>query len=610
MSRFDPSHLTNYPTEPGVYLMKDSSGKVLYIGKAKNLKARLKSYFSAQGDGRAMIPFLLSHVEQIETILVDNEKEALLLENSLIKHHQPKYNALLKDDKTYVSLMINHHHPWPMIRLVRYKGKPKEKGLYFGPYTSAVAARSVFELLCRLFPLRQCSDSELKRRKRPCLLYAMHQCIAPCVGKCSQEEYHTFVQGAIDFLKGKERAVIKKIKEEMKEAANHLEFERAAALQKTLRQIDHVTKKDQIVVRPLAHACDALALYRKDDVATIMILLFREGKLIGSDHYTFHEAAGEEEELIASFLLQYYQRQEAPMEILLAQPLLQSKTIAEILSEQRQKKVVIATPIKGEKLACVRLALKNAKASQEQEKENRSLQEKILLDLAEQLPLNRYPRRIECFDISNISGSDFVGAAVAYTEAKRDAKRTRTFIIKGEKSSDEYSALKQMLTRHLLREKEEKDLPDLIMIDGAKGQLSTALAVFKELDIASVDLIALAKEEGRHDKGLNAEKILFPHKKEPLLLPPTSPLLFFLQQIRDATHDCAIHFHQKRRKKRTLQSSLDSLEGIGPIKKRLLLRHFGSVKRIAEASDEELLAIKGISKREIKTLRTLALKKT
>ena len=601
--RFDPKQLDAFPMQPGVYLMKNQKGQVIYVGKAKQLKNRLKQYFLRHGDERPMIPFLIAELVHIDTIVVPTEKEALLLENTLIKRHKPKYNAVLKDDKTFISLFINNTHPWPMIRLARYKGKPPEKGLYFGPYTSAYAARQTFELLTRLFPLRQCSDEELKRRTRPCLLYGMKRCIAPCVNLCTKQEYMTYVDGAIKFLKGQDKEILKNLYDEMERASNAMEFERAAALLKTIRQVEHVTTNGQIVFKPIGKDTDALGLYRHGDEVVLMQLLFRQGKLIGSEHYSFTSVAEEDEELLQSFILQYYKEpSRIPEEILLPLPLKEAPLLAEVLQEHHHKSVHLTLPQKGERRALVKLAEQNAKTTFEQERNQQELKEKLLLDLAETLKLNRYPKRIECYDTSNISGSDLVAAMVAFTNGERDSKRMRFFKIKDIHKGDDYAALHQTLSRRLLRAKQEDDLPDLIIVDGGKGQLNIALEVFKELDIANVDVISLAKEEGRHDKGITLDRVFTPYHKEAIQLNERSPLLFFLQKIRDATHEKAIGFHRKRRQKRLLTSPLENIEGIGPVKMKRLLTHFGSTKRLQTATAEELQQVKGLTKKDIATL--------
>ena len=601
---FDPRTLALYPDQPGVYLMKDPGGVVLYVGKAKNLRARLKQYYAASGDQREMVPYLTAQVETIDTIVALTEKDALILENNLIKRHRPKYNVLLKDDKTFVSLVVTRHK-WPMIRLVRYKGKPKDDGIYFGPYTNALAARHTFDLISRLFPLRQCSDAELASRERPCLLYDIKRCIAPCVEKCSKEEYDHHVGSAMRLLKGQDKEVLRELKRQMEEASEALEFEKADRFLQMIHQIEHVTQV-QHVDNPAAKDCDAVGIYREADAVMIALLFFREGKLIGSEHFSFHLIASNDAEILESFLLQHYKNLPSfPSEILLPCELPQQTALEEILSEAANRKVSLLTPQKGKKHDLVEMGARNAKALFVREQDARSLKEKMLLDLQETLQLTRFPRRIECFDTSNISGTDPVASLACFVNGERDKARTRLFKIKGMEKADDYTAMRQVLGRHFAKEKEKGDFCDLLIVDGGKGHLNLALEVFLELGIASVDAIALTKEEARHDKGLTQEKIFVPHRKDALLIDPRSPLLFLLQKIRDEAHRQAIEFHRKRRSKRTISSSLDDLPGIGPAKKKRLLQRFGSVKAIKQASREELEQVKGLNKKDIETLLKL-----
>lgn len=603
--KFDPKQLDHYPMQPGVYLMKDQERTVIYVGKAKQLKTRLKNYFSkAAPDTRPMIPFLVQEIAFIDTIVVDSEKEALLLENTLIKKHQPKFNAFLKDDKSYISLMINHRHPYPMLRLVRYKGQPKEEGLYFGPYTSAYAARQTFELLTRLFPLRQCSDEELARRTRPCLLYDIKRCCAPCVRKCTDEEYATYVKETIQFLKGQDKEILQDLYAKMHSASERLEYEKAASLLNTIRYIEHVSQSGQRVVKAEGGDFDVLGLYREGKEVVLAQLCFREGKLIGSQPYSFSQTAQEDAALLCSFILQHY-TQVFVEEILVPVPLDEAPLLTEILKEKLQKKVDFIAPRKGEKRALIALAEKNAKAFFYREKDEAARAESMLLDLQETLKLNRYPKRIICFDISHSSGKESVAALIAFIEGERDAKETRLYHIKTADPADEYGALREVLSRYLTRAKQADTLPDLLIVDGGKGQLNVALDLFKEHAIATVDLIAVAKEEGRHDKGMTREKVFLVGHHDPIHLNPRSHLLLFLQRVRDATHRKAITFHRTRRKKALLRSDIETIPGIGPIKSKRLLKHFGSLKRVREATAEELRAVQGITAKDIAHLRPL-----
>lgn len=592
MSSFETKLLDRYTTEPGVYLMKNRKKDVIYVGKAKNLKVRIKQYFAEGRDGRPMIPFLVAEICSIDIIVAPSEKEALLLENTLIKKHQPKFNALLKDDKTFVSLMINHKHPWPRIELVRYKGKPKKDGLYFGPYTSAFAARQTFDLMSRIFPLRQCSDQELKKRTRPCLLYGIKRCIAPCVNLCTKEEYQAVVDHATDFLKGHDKQVIEQLKIEMHQASEAMEYEKAATLLQLIKQIEHVTAGSGLVARAIGKDTDALGIYRQGHDVMLAQLFFREGKLVGSEHYSFTDVVESNEELLSSFMIQYYKdRTPIPTHVIVPYDL--PPELEEILH------LKIITPHKGEKKEIVEMAEKNALALFKQEKDDQELAEKMLMDLQETLHLTRYPDRIECFDTSNIAGTDLVASMVAFTEGKYDKSRARLFKIRDVTKGDDYGALREVLTRRLTRAKQENDLPDLVIVDGGKGQLSSALEVFKTLDIATVDLISLAKQEGKHDRGLTQERVFIPGRSDPIVLPLHSPLLFLLQRIRDETHRRAIGFHRKRREKRVISSLIDNIPGIGEVKRKRLLKHFGSLQRIFAASPADLLAVQGITSKDV-----------
>lgn len=596
---FDVENIKKLPKEPGVYLMKDQNSEVLYIGKAKNLKVRLKQYFDLQ-DTRAMIPFLLEKVVSIETIVTTSEKEALLLENNLIKKYQPKYNALLKDDKTFVSLMVNHKHPYPMIKLVRHKGAPAKDGLYFGPYTNSLAARETFDVLRGLFPLRQCSDQELISRKRPCILYSIKKCLAPCVKKCTQQEYNFYVDQTIEFLKGHDASIVKELKRKMQEASDRLEFEKAADFLRTIKQLEHVQENSKSLVHSHRIDSDVIGLFKSHLEVVITILNFREGKLIGSSHFCFKEIAQSDEALLQSFLLQNYQNETStPKEILIPFTLENKEEIEEILKETLERSIKIICPEKGEKKELIDLAYSNSKTLMHQKISEEQKQENSLQELQNKLSLSRFPMVIECFDTSNISGSSAVASMVCFVNGKKCTNRYRTYKIKGD-ATDDYNAMKEVLKRRY--EKKELDLPDLIIVDGGKGQLHVAQKILKELEIASCDLIALAKEEARHDKGLTQERVFILDEKEPIIFSKHSSVLFLLQQIRDEAHRKAISFHRLQRGVKLLKSELDELNGIGPKKKELLLKRFGSVKKIKDAKKEELEQIKSLTKKDIETL--------
>jgi excinuclease ABC subunit C len=599
---YDTNQLKDFPAKPGVYLMKNKAGQVIYVGKAKNLKQRVRQYFVKKGDGRFMIPFLVAKVESIDTMIVTSEKEALLLENNLIKLYQPRYNALLKDDKSYIALKLTKH-AWPRVDLVRYKGKPKADGMYFGPYTHAGAARRTLDLLHKIFPLRQCSDPEFARRTRPCILYDIKRCIAPCVGYCTPDEYGSFVDKTVRFLRGQDKEIIAELYKEMEAFADSLEFEKAAELHRTIQYIEKTVEK-QHVDKPLGVDADVIGLFREGEEVVVVILFYRGGRLTGSRHFNFRNIAQDDKELIQSFILQHYSSlRDLPHEILISVDFDESTLISEMLSENRVRKVAVFAPHRGDKKKLVEMALLNAEANFKKEKDEGAIIERTLLQVQEKFHLNNFPSRIECFDISTISGSEPVAAMVAFTDGKKDSSRYRKFKIRPIEKNDDYAAMYEVLQRRLKRGKETNDLPNLIMIDGGKGHLNVALRVLKDLNIISVDVIGIAKEEGRHDKGQTLEKVFLPNIKDPAFLGKHSQILFFLQKIRDEAHRTAINYHRQRRSKAVIKSAIDEIPGIGKEKSKRLLKHFGSVKRIKEASLDELVEVTGITEKLAREIR-------
>ena len=603
---FDPKELVHYPTSPGVYLMKDAKGKVLYVGKAKNLQARLKQYFIPGRDSRKTVPVLLKELCNIETIIVNGEKEALILENTLIKQHRPKFNILLRDDKNYISLSINPTEAWPKLRFERFTHRPKDGSLRFGPYISSIAARQTFDLMAKLFPLRQCSDAEFKRRTRPCLLYDIKRCVAPCVNKCTKEEYSMFVEGAIHFLQGETKSVIASLKKNMEIAAENLEFEQAAALLRTIEQIEHVSESAHLSSQAKGKDTDVIGLHYMGSQALIVQMVFRQGTLMDSKSFLFENVLEEPEELLCSFLLQEYATTKIiPEEILLPISLTDLKTVSTILHENHKKSISLQQPKVGEKAKLIQLAQKNAESAFEQRASLTEGMKQTLLSLQQTCHLSRYPKVIECFDTSNLGGSHLVAASVCFIDGVHTPSKTKLYHIKEIHKNDDYGALRQAITRRLLRAKEEENFPDLLIIDGGIGQLNIALEVLKELDIINIDTISVVKDKARHDKGITLEKIYCPSQDEPIAFPFNSPLLFFLQNIRDKAHEKAISFQRKSKAKTTKQSILDSISGIGPTKKRNLLRKFGSVENILSQSDEELLKTPSITQKDVENIKKL-----
>lgn len=600
---FDVDSIKIFSDKPGVYLMKDKSGKIIYIGKAKNLRQRVRQYFAKSGDGRFMIPFLVSKVETIETVIVSSEKEALLLENNLIKKYKPRYNALLKDDKSYIALKLTQHK-WPRIDLVRYKGRPKADGTYFGPYTHAGSARKTLDLLHKIFPLRQCSDQEFVKRSRPCILYDIKRCVAPCVGYCTEDEYNELVGKTVRFLRGNDKEVVRELYLEMEKCSSQMEFERAGEIYRTIQSIER-TVEGQHVDKPLGVDTDALGLYREGEEVVLVLLIFRGGRLTGSKRFSFHSIAQDDQELVQSFLLQHYGEQNfLPHEIIVPDAIEDSAMIADYLSQGKSRKLSVICPKRGDKRKLVEMAVLNAESEFKKEKDAEAIIEKTLMQIRDKFHLSRYPKRIECFDISTISGQETVATKVAFLDGRKDTSSYRKYKIKSLDQQDDYGAMREALSRRFRKANEENNLPDLLMIDGGKGHLNVALSVLKEMDIISIDVIGLAKEESRHDKGQTLELVFLPGVKDPILLSRHSQLLFFLQKIRDEAHRTAVTFHRKRRSKALIKSALDDIPGIGGARKKSLLTHFGSLKKIREASLEELASVPGISESLAKTIQS------
>jgi excinuclease ABC subunit C len=609
--KFDPKKLENYPQQPGVYLMKDADGTVLYAGKAKNLKSRLKQYFLGSSDERIQIPYLLENVVDVDTIVVPSEKEALLLENTLIKRYKPKYNVLLKDDKSYLSIKIQKNHKFPLIQLARYKGQAPNDGTYFGPYTSAQRARQMFELISRLFPLRQCSDEEFARRKRPCLLYQIKRCLGPCVGLCTEKEYEANVESAKRLLRGRDQELISELKAQMQEASAKLEFEKAHEILKKIELLESMQISQAVERVHDATSLDVLGLYREAGSVVITKLIYRASKLIGSANFEFEDIADDDSELLQSFILQHYLREEEELaqEIILSINVPDMEIVEEILSEKRGKKVKIFHPQKGEKKKLTELATVNAEAAFKQRKNVKTLREKELLDAQSILNLSRFPRRIECFDNSHLFGTSLVSSMVVFINGEKYKAGYRKYRIQSVTKGDDYGMMREVLRRRFDRAKRENELPDLVVIDGGKGHYNLARDVLSELDIAVVDIIAVAKEEGRHDKGLTQEVVFCPGLPKPVVLDPHSPVLHLLQTIRDEAHRFAIAYHKVTRKKSIIKSALDEVPGIGPVKKKKLLQAFGSVKAIQEATVEDLTKVSGITKKDAEVILNFFKKK-
>lgn len=600
---FNITDLHLYPTKSGVYLMKDESGSMLYIGKAKNLRKRIQQYFTPARENRIMIPYLVKKISSIDFIVTLSEKEAFILENSLIKKYQPKYNILLKDDKTFLSITINVNHTWPYPRLMRYKGTPPRDVLSFGPYISAARARRTLEFIQTLFPLRQCSDNELARRKRPCILYDMNRCIAPCVGKCTAQEYKLLVNEVIQLLQGKNKKIITALYAEMKKESDTLHFEKAKSILEKIQDLEYLAQNQSSIIYPSISNSDVIGISREGSQALITQFSVRNESLIHFQYYTFPDVITSNSELLKNFILQHYEsHSDPPKEILLPEKVSDDKILQEVLKERQRRTITLTYPKQGVKYNLIAMAKQNARAMHEQVHERMQRLESILLDLEEKLFLNQCPLHIECFDTSHTQGSFIVAARVTYIDGKYDKKRTRLYQIKAAQKGDDYSALREVLTRRLIRAEETGDFPDLILIDGGRGHLNIGLQVLQDLNIAAVDMISMAKDLSKHTKGLTQEKIFLRKQKDPLILPLHSPSLFLLQSIRDTAHRVAIQYHRKKRVTHMKQTVLSTIPGIGRKKIQQILSYFGSIKNLQEASQEELAKVPKLTKKDRQVL--------
>jgi len=592
--------LKKYPTASGVYLMYGAEESVLYVGKAKNLRSRLRSYFSAGGDGRAQIPLLMKKVERIETIITDTEKEALLLENTLIKQHRPRYNVDLRDDKTYVSVRIDLREEFPALQVVRQV--KRDGAFYFGPYSSAGAIRETLKEIYRIFPLRHSSIDRCKKRGRPCLFHQIGQCSAPCHGLISAKDYRQLVDGVVALLSGREAEVTSLLRERMARASAELRFEEAARLRDQIRSIEKSVEHQKVTDLGGGDQ-DVIGLHRDGGEVELALLFVRQGKLIGRRTYVL-EWRLDLEELLSAFLREFYSREVLiPDQILLPQPLGDSELIGEWLSELRGKKVRLLNPQRGEKLRLCKLAEKNAAESFRQRGSQRVARQQLLDELQQKFHLPTPPRRIECFDISNVQGQQSVGSMAVLIDGEPAKSEYRRFRIRTVEGADDYASLGEVLGRRLQRGIEENLLPDMILIDGGKGQLSVITEVLNESGLQGrIGCVGIAKSRvvanvrGRAVER-SEERFFLPGRKNPVILRSGSAALFLLERLRDEAHRFAITYHRKLRNKATLRSSLEDIPGVGPGRRKALLKYFGSLKKIREASLEELQQMPGLPAR-------------
>ena len=589
------------PKTPGVYLFKDARGEVLYVGKAKNLSARVRQYLTGQ-DEREMVRFLVSSAAAVDAVLVDTEKEALILESTLIKKHQPRYNVRLIDGASFLHLRLDVSGAWPRYQLTRKIGKDVRRGVrYIGPIPSASRARTTLEFLERRFPLRTCTDRELKSRRRPCLLYQMKRCLAPCVGLCSKEEYAAAVSESLLFLEGRSGELLDRLRERMVGHALAEEFEQAAALRDRVRAIEAVTERQQVVDERLADR-DVWGLYREAERGVAVRIQVRQGRMEEPESLRISGALEDDGELLSSVLNRFYEVGELlPSEVLLPVAPPDLEGLGELLSERRGKKVTVRVPQRGEKTRLIELANKNAQSTLERSTSELERRRETLQALQRICHLPRLPLRIECFDNSNIQGTDPVASMVVFVEGRPERALYRRYNVKTIEGADDYATMGEILGRRFRRALVEDPgpwrKPDLLVVDGGKGQLNVALAVLAELGIDDVPAIGLAKPRTERRKGDRdmPDKIMLPGAKNPVVLRNNHPALHLLQALRDESHRTAVRYHRQRRTKRQMTGILDTIPGVGGKRKQALLKHFGGLAAIRAASVEDLTAIDGIS---------------
>jgi len=583
------------PPSPGVYLLKDGKGKSLYVGKAKNLRSRVFSYLNdGEEPARPHIAYLMAEAADLDYFVTRSEREALMLENSLIKQKKPKYNIRLRDDKNYLSLRLDPKEKFPRLTLTRRV--LKDGAVYYGPFASADALKKAKRLIHKVFPLRDCTDEKFRRHAaRPCLSYYMGQCIGPCAGKASEGEYREVVERVRMFLKGEKGRILEILKENMEKAAGEMRYEDAAHYRDQVRLLEKNLEAEMFIT-PDTKDRDVVGYHREGQHVEFAVLFSRGGTFIDRIEYSFSNTAGTDGELLSEFLSQFYGGNRfIPGEILIPAEVEDREALSEWLSERRGRKVSIETPERGTKARQVELAGRNALESF-QRKHAKELGELDLLErLGTSLQLGKTPVSIECFDISNTQGDLAVASLVRFENGKPARDGYRTYRIKTVEGPNDYAAMREVLSRRLTRAEEAGwEPPDLILIDGGKGQLNIAHQAMTDLgyeDAVGLASIAKGREEGESDK------IYIHGRKNPLVFSRNSPVLFLLMRVRDEAHRFAITFHKKLRGKRALKSELDDIPGIGAKRKRELIKRFGSVVRLRAATVEEIAAVPGMSVR-------------
>ncbi len=582
---------------PGVYVMKDDEDRVIYVGKARNLRKRLASYFSGSRTGLLhpdiKTGILVKKISNFETIITGTEKESLILESNLIKRYRPRYNVILKDDKQYPCLRLNVTNPYPNLTVVR---KIKKDGdLYFGPFTSSAAVRKTLKIVHKTFKLRKCKVKDFKNRSRPCINYQMGVCLAPCCLDVDKNRYHEIVKEVTLFLKGRTPDLIQKTKKKMMSAANKQDYEKAAVLRDKMFALEQIIEKQVAVTNDFKDR-DVIGIAGSHEYSMITVLFVRSGFLLGTRHFNFSEIISTEEEMIEAFIRQYYEKTPfVPKEILIPTQLEDASLLEELLSRIKGKKVRILGPKRGEKLRLVKLASRNAENSLKEFRASAATDMEILIQLRKRLKMDKIPQRMECFDISSISGTEAVAGMVVFEKGKPNKSLYRKYSLKSVDAQDDYSCMAEVLKRRYGNGEKSKPYPDILMVDGGKGQLNIAVSVIESLKLEQTfQIISIAKKN--ESKGETQDKIYKPGQVNPVNMGRGGEPLLFLERIRDKSHGFAISFHRKRREKKFIRSALDSIPGVGKKRKATLLTHFKSIEKIRTATLEELSALPGINR--------------
>jgi excinuclease ABC subunit C len=598
------------PTTSGVYLFKNARGAVLYVGKAQNLRSRVKQYVLG-GDGRFTIPKLLDRAVDVDVVVTPSVKDALLLENELIKRHKPVFNVRLRDDKQYLALRLDPRETWPRLREVRRFAD--DGAAYFGPYTSSVAMHEALSNLRRIFPLRSCSEGTFRdyaRRGRPCIEFEMKRCLAPCVGRVEVAAYAELVDGTAMFLRGRSTELVNALRERMQQAAEAEKFEEAARLRDRIGAVERTVERQQIVGLRRADR-DVFGLARRGGEVEVHVLHVREGRVIGAQGYPLDDVALDDGEVMGSFLAQYYAvsgGRPIPGEIVSPTAIEDGGALESWLTDRAQARVSLRVPQRGALRELAAMAQTNAELGLKHRVEAQASVAAALAELGDALGLPAPPRRIEGYDISTLHGTLTVGSRVVFVDGVPYKNDYRRYRIREAPPDDDYACLREVITRRLARADREP-LPDLLLIDGGKGQLAVVSAALADAGI-SANAASIAKEKDvqspsprvKRSGGLKAERVFLPIRKDPIALPPSSRALLLLQRVRDESHRFAIEFQRKLRSKQNFASILEELPGIGPGKRRALLTALGSLRGVREATLEVLAAVPGISPRDAQTI--------